>query len=147
MIREAGFNDVRQQLPIPGPSDPAAGQKEPKPLKADVIASVGDSPTKPVLVVIEGEWTHVGGAESAAQAYEYARRIKERGTLAKGAKLFDLDRAAVKRAPIHAIVVANRLLHDCMTAEQLNVELMDYFEFARHLRDRDFAELRTLAGP
>ena len=94
--------------------------------------------------MIEGEWTQTAGAESAAQAYEYARRIMSRGTLADGAFLFGLDPNVVKKAPFHALVVANLLIAGCHTAQKLRVERMDYFDFADLLKSKDFAGLKQV---
>ena len=99
---------------------------------------------RPELLVIEGEWTHTGDAESAAQAFEYSSRILDTGSLAKGVRLFGLSRPATKRARMRALVVANRLLEGCVTADRLGVSMMDYFAFAKRLRSKRFSDLPML---
>ena len=145
MIEACGYEGVARQVPVPGPRHPPTDTRGPKRLRADVIANVGGNPKRPELLVIEGEWTHIGGAESAAQAYEYSQLIMDAGALANGASLFGLSPRVVRKARFHALVVANRLLHECRVAERLDVKLMDYFEFADLLRHARFSRLEALS--
>ena len=60
---------------------------------------------RPHALVVEGEWTQPGGAQSAAQAYEYARHLK---TPVDGEAPDGFDAFPFCEASIHAVVVANR---------------------------------------
>ncbi len=129
---------VRGQVPLPNTEDPDV--LRPRPLRADVVVTWSDD-TGPHALVVEGEWTQPGGAQSAAQAYEYARHLRTPGGEAPdGFGAFPFHEASV-----HAVVVANRCPQRCMTADALGVRRFDYAAFVAIVGRRRIGQLPLIA--
>lgn len=130
---------VERQVRLPGTQDPDV--LRPQPLRADVVVTWPHGDEEHALV-IEGEWTQPGGTQSAAQAYEYARRLQDPGTPAPvGFEDFRFDNAV-----IHAIVVANRCPSTCRTAERLRVPRLTYAQFVARVGHDKLGELMPLGA-
>lgn len=129
---------AERQVALPGTEDPDV--MRPRPLRADIVVTWSDNGEAHVLV-IEGEWTQPGGAQSAAQAYEYAHHIQnvDDGEAPVGFGAFPFHEAAV-----HAVVVANRCPGKCLTAETLGVRRFTYAQFVTFIARKEFVRLPTI---
>jgi hypothetical protein len=120
-----GVDDLHaeRQVALPGTEDPDV--LRPRPLRADVVVTWSNKSGAHVLV-IEGEWTQPGGAQSTAQVYEYARHLQKpaESEAPAGFGSFPFHDATVR-----AVVVANRCPGKCLTAETLGVQRFTYAKF------------------
>lgn len=138
LLRESGFERVETQVPIPGSSD--TSNRRLAELTIDVLGCWLANGKRHFLVV-EGKWRNVGGSQAAAQAYEYARRIKSPDARAAGRTVFNLDVHDVKDDVVHALVVANRVTKRSDAAKKLGVPRMTYVRFAQLLGRREHEQL------
>jgi hypothetical protein len=95
--------------------------------------------------VVETEWSAPGGAESAAQAWEYAARLKHMGGFADGLSRLRLTTTDLQRATLWPVVVADNLSEVSLAAEHLGVARMRYADFLALLRSGSFHRLTPLA--
>ena len=140
-LESASAFTVGRQLRMPGdwkrPSgwrpvaEAEAGATKSYP-RADLVAHTLVKGKDHVLV-IEVEWSKVAAFESAAQAYEYASRLKDKGHLAEGKDLFDLAPSVVRKAKFHPLVVANDARVNNVQ-KALKVEAMDLAGLVKRLR-------------
>ncbi len=138
LLRERGFSRCEQQVKLEGSSDP--DNLKVKELRADVVGCSEDDGRRHFLV-IEGEWTGPGGSQAAAQAYEYARRIKDPGPEAQGTTVFGHRVEDVQDDAVHAVVVANVVPARSLTADHLGVPRMTYLDFAKLIAARGDLQL------
>ncbi len=138
LLRERGFSRCEQQVKLEGSSDP--DNLKVKELRADVVGCSEDDGRRHFLV-IEGEWTGSGGSQAAAQAYGYARRIKDPGPEAQGRTVFGHWVEDVQDDAVHAVVVANVVPARSLTADQLGVARMTYLDFAKLIAARGDLQL------
>lgn len=112
--------------------------------RADALIRVPERIGRKRVLVVETEWKAIGGAESAAQAWEYAARLKHRGGFADGKRRIGLSSNEVQRATLWPVVVANNVPDLSLAAEELGVPLMSYPEFLALLRSQAFQRLQPL---
>lgn len=141
LLKERGFDQVGRQVPLPGSSDPK--NRRLANLKADVIGC-SSADGKRHFLVVEGKWRAVGGSQAAAQAHEYARRIKKSGPRANGKSVFDYRVEEVQADLVHALVVANVVPERSDTADLLKIRRMTYLEFAVFLARREDLQLPSV---
>jgi hypothetical protein len=145
LLKVLGGADLqaRGQVLLPNTEDPDA--LRPRPLRADVVVTWSDD-SGPHALVVEGEWTQPGGAQSAAQAYEYARHLK---TPMDGEAPDGFGAFPFREASIHAVVVANRRPKTCMTADALGVRRFDYADFIALVGRKQLGQLPMIVvdGP
>ena len=137
-----GVGRVERQVPLPGSFDPSNRRRDV--LKIDVLGYWKVDGQRHFLVV-EGKWRAIGGSQAAAQAYEYARRIKSPGDLAGGRTVFDLDVAEVQDDVVHAVVVANVVPERSDAADKLGISRLTYVTFAQLLGRGAHVDLRCIA--
>ena len=130
---------AERQVRLLGTEDPDV--LRPRPLQADIVVTWSDDSGAHVLVV-EGEWTQPGGAQSAAQAYEYARHFQDRNN---DNALAGFAGFPFHRATIHAVVVANRCPGKCLTAEALGVRRFTYAQFVTLIGRNKLGQLPAIA--
>lgn len=112
--------------------------------RADVMICLPVATRGHRIIVVETEWSTPGGAESAAQAWEYAARLRKAKKFADGKKRFGLSARDIDRATLWPVVVANQVPTRSLAADYLRVERMDYGEFLQMLRGNRFTRLKAL---
>ncbi|HTN25742.1 MAG TPA: hypothetical protein VL120_17275 [Solirubrobacteraceae bacterium] len=130
---------VGRQVRLPGTEDPDVLRL--RPLRADVVVTWSER-AKQHALIIEGEWTQPGGAQSAAQAYEYARRLQDPEASAPAG----FEDFRFRDAVVHAVVVANRCPPTCLTAETLRVPRLTYAQFVARVGHDQLGELTPVGG-
>jgi len=117
-----------------------------KDAQADLIIRLPEKGARARLLVVEAEWSKVGGAESVGQAYEYAARLRRGPGFADSKQRLGLTSDQLARAELLPVVVANNVPDTCLIGEALNIEAMDYSEFLRRLTNKDFDTLQPFKG-
>lgn len=112
--------------------------------RADALIRVPDRAGRKAVLVVETEWSAPGGAELAAQAWEYAARLKRMGGFADGVSRLRFTTTDLERATLWPVVVADNLPEVSLAAEHLGVTRMRYPDFLAMLRSGSFHRLTPL---
>lgn len=115
-----------------------------RPARADAVIRLKPKGSRERILVIETEWSKPGGAESAAQAWEYAARMKFKGGIVGDLNEIGVASGDFASAEILTCVVANDVPDLNLVGDQLGVQRMHYFEFLKELRTGSFEKLTPI---
>lgn len=125
-------------------ASPSSAKTGSRPARADAVIRLRPRGRRERIMVIETEWSKPGGAESAAQAWEYAARMKYEGGVVGDRHEPEIALNDFATAEILPCVVANDVPDISIVGDELGIPRMHYVEFLRMLQRGSFNTLTPL---